>query len=75
MRIVERYKRLNYGLLQASLTIIDPKIFTRPWTTTGTVELIPNAEVGEYFCVPSEFMRFNQRQTDPSNGAPEPKAK
>ena len=49
--------------------------YTMPWTTTGTVELLPNAEIGEYFCVPSEFMRFNERQTAPSNGLPEKGAK
>jgi hypothetical protein len=75
MRLEERYKRLNYGLLQASITITDPKVFTAPWTTTATVQLLPNAEIGEYFCVPSEFMRFNERQTAPSNGAPEKGAK
>jgi hypothetical protein len=68
MRIVEAYKRLNYGMLQASLTIIDPKVFTKPWTTTGTALLQPNAEIGEYFCVPSESINFNERQTLPSVG-------
>jgi hypothetical protein len=75
MKLEERYKRLNYGLLQASITITDPKVFTMPWTTTGTIKLLPNAEIGEYFCVPSEFMRFNERQTAPSNGLPKKGAK
>ena len=58
MKVVENYKRLDYGKLQASITIIDAKIFTKPWTTTGTIELLPNAEIGEYFCAPSETMKF-----------------
>ena len=43
MRVVEHYKRPNYGLLEFSLTVIDPKVFTAPWTTTGTITLHPNA--------------------------------
>ena len=73
MKVVENYKRLDYGKLQASITIIDAKIFTKPWTTTGTIELIPNAEIGEYFCAPSETMNFKGRQTIPSEGGPEKK--
>lgn len=66
MRVVENYKRVNYGLLQVSLTIIDPKVYMAPWTTTGTITLRPNAEIGEDFCVPSDAIDFNNRNTIPS---------
>jgi hypothetical protein len=66
MRVVENYKRPNYGLLQVSLTIIDPKIYTAPWTTTGTITLRPNAEIAEDFCVPSDAIDFNNRNTIPA---------
>ena len=33
MRIVERYRRTSYGTLDAELTIIDPVVYTKPWTT------------------------------------------
>jgi hypothetical protein len=69
MRIEESYKRLNYGKLQATLTVIDPKVYTKPWTTTGVATLRPNAEIGEYFCVPSESIAFDNRSTAPSAGA------
>src|SRR5215510_12632970 len=61
MRTVERYRRTSYGMLEAEITITDPKIFTRPWTTKGKVELRPNAELWEYFCVPSESDEYNKR--------------
>jgi hypothetical protein len=70
LRIVERYKRTDYGHLEASMTVIDPKVYAQPWTSTGTIGLMPNAEIGEYFCVPSESINFNERQTDPANGKP-----
>jgi len=66
MRVQERYQRLNYGLLQLALTITDPKVYTAPWTTTGKVTLIPNTEMAESFCVPSDQIRFNEENTIPT---------
>jgi hypothetical protein len=66
MRIEERYKRLNYGVLQVTLTINDPKVYTAPWTTSGTVALIPNTELAENFCVPSDSINFNNENTIPT---------
>jgi len=66
MRIEERYKRLNYGLLQVTLTITDPKVYTAPWTTTGTITLIPNTEIAEHFCVTSDNLHFNNENTTPT---------
>ena len=75
MKVVEKYKRLDYGKLQATLTIIDPKVYTQPWVTTGIALLHPNSEIGEYFCVPSESIAFNEKQTTPSEGRSEKKTK
>src|SRR2546427_9856892 len=69
MRVVETYKRLNYGMLQATLTGIDPKGYTQAWTTTGTATLRPNAEIGEYLCVPSDSIAFINRNTLPADAA------
>ena len=68
MKVEERYKRLDYGRLHATITIIDPQVYTKPWTTTGTIELFPNAEIWEYLCVPSESTDFNNRLTRPASG-------
>jgi hypothetical protein len=68
MKVEERYKRLDYGRLQATITITDPQVYTKPWTTTGTIELFPDAEIWEYLCVPSESTEFNNRLTRPATG-------
>ena len=60
MQLVERYRRTSYGTLDVELTISDPKVYTAPWKTTGTLELRPGAELGEYFCVPSESSQYNE---------------
>ena len=69
MRVVERYKRLNYGTLQGSLTISDPKVYEKPWTTVDTVTLRPGAEIRGYDCVPSESLNFDNNSTVKSTGA------
>lgn len=60
MRIEERYRRTSYETLETTLTIIDPKVYTAPWTTRGVSYLRPGAEIGEYFCVPSQSDEYNR---------------
>ena len=60
MRLVERWKRTSYGTLEVELTIIDPKVYTTPWTTKGTVDLRPGAELSEYWCVPTDSEEYNR---------------
>ncbi len=61
LRTVERYTRTSYGTIEAEMTITDPEIFTEPWVTRATTPLYPNAEIWEYFCVPSESAEYNER--------------
>jgi hypothetical protein len=61
MRVVERWRRLNYGTLETQITIIDPKTYTQPWVTPrATISLVPGAELWEDFCVPSDYNSFNK---------------
>jgi len=64
LKTTERYRRTSYGSLEAEMTVSDPKVFTKPWTTKGKIELRPNAELWEYFCVPSESDEYNKRLID-----------
>lgn len=66
MRIVERYRRVSYGSLETTVTVIDPKTYTRPWTTSATIRLSPGAELWEYFCVPSESQEYHLRVLEPT---------
>ncbi len=62
MQIVERWTRPTYGTLEAQITITDPVVFTEPFVTeTGTIGLVPGAELWEYQCVASEEAEFNER--------------
>ena len=58
MTLVERYHRTSYGTMDAELTITDPKAFTRPWVVRDTIKLVPDTELWELFCVPSDEKEF-----------------
>ncbi len=64
MRIVERWTRSAYGTLETELTIIDPTIYTAPWTTRGKHVLRPGAEMWEYLCVPTYSDQYNRELTE-----------
>ena len=69
MQVEERYRRTAYDALEVSVTITDPKVYTKPWTSRGEFDLRPGTELWEYFCVPSESASYNQRVTEPAAGA------
>jgi hypothetical protein len=60
LRTEERYRRVGYNSLEATLTITDPQVYTESWVTADTLLLSPGSEIGEFFCVPSEFNQFNE---------------
>ena len=60
MKVVERWRRTKYGTLESQITVTDPKIYTAPWNVQGVEYLVPGAELGEEFCVPSDYNQFNE---------------
>ncbi len=60
MKVVERWRRLNYATIETQVTVIDPKAYTQPWVTpAATTTLVPGAQLGENFCAPSDYSEFN----------------
>lgn len=69
MRLEERYRRLDRDNLELTITIDDPKIYTKPWVSEKkTFKLEPKTQLREDFCVPSEEQAFNKRMRDPAGG-------
>jgi hypothetical protein len=74
MKVVERWRRLDYGTIEAQITVTDPKTFTQPWAMpVAKIPLVPGAELGEYFCAPSDFAIFNSRVFLPTAGSADKK--
>jgi hypothetical protein len=69
MRLQERYRRVDQNNLELTMTLTDPKIYSKPWASDKkTFRLEPKTELAENFCVPSEEEAFNRRMRDPAGG-------
>ena len=73
LRVEERWRRLDRDNMELTLTITDPKTFTRPWVTdTKPFRLqpkgSPNGELLEVIFTPMDEKDFNQKIRDVSNG-------
>jgi hypothetical protein len=49
-KVVERYRRVDYGHLEIEVTIDDAKAYTKPWTVTVHQRLMPDTELIEFVC-------------------------
>src|SRR5262245_54375647 len=54
MRVEERFHRRDFGHLEVTVTITDPKTFTRPVTINFVEELLPDTDVYEHICSENE---------------------
>lgn len=77
MRLEERYRRTAFDRLELTMTLTDPKMYTKPWVSQKKVfRLLSNEEVvvdgwGALIddrCVPSEEKDFNDKVRDPAGG-------
>jgi hypothetical protein len=56
-KIIERFRRPNFGRLEIDVTIDDPKAYTKPWTVRVNQRLLPDTELIEFVCL--ENQKFN----------------
>jgi hypothetical protein len=54
MRLTERFRRPDAGHLEIETTIDDPGAYTKPFTYTVKLTLLPDGELIEYFCTDNE---------------------
>ena len=50
LHTIERFNRNELGKIEYTITIDDPKIYTKPWTSVRTWFLRPKWEIMEYAC-------------------------
>ena len=50
LKVTERFHRKDFGHMDLSITIDDPKAYTKPWTVVENPELQPDDELLEYIC-------------------------
>jgi hypothetical protein len=70
LRVEERFHRVDHDHLELSVTIIDPKMYTKPWVALDKMrfELQPDDfDVREFICAPSEYQEYNKSVGDPAS--------
>jgi hypothetical protein len=54
LRVVERYRRRDFGHLDVEMTFDDPQMYTKPFTIKVTDELWADSDIFEFFCNENE---------------------
>jgi hypothetical protein len=50
LHVTERFHRKDVGHMDLSITIDDPKMYTKPWTIVEDPHLLPDTELLEFIC-------------------------
>jgi hypothetical protein len=54
LRLTERFRRRDFGHIDAAITVDDPKAYKKPWTVNLKFNLNPDTELIEYVCDENE---------------------
>jgi hypothetical protein len=63
LHVEERFHRLDRDHLELSVTLDDPKMYTKSWTALDKLRFDlqpPNFDVREMLCSPSELAEYNK---------------
>jgi hypothetical protein len=75
LRVEEKFHRVDHDTLELTLTIDDPKMYTKPWVALDKLRFRlepPNFDVREMICSPSEFAEYNKVIGKPASGTGAP---
>jgi hypothetical protein len=50
LRMIERYRRRDFGHMDIEITLSDPAVYARPWTVALHADLAPDTELLENVC-------------------------
>jgi hypothetical protein len=53
-KMIEKFRRPNYGTLEMEITVEDPKAYNRPWTVTLKQHIELDSEMIEFICAENE---------------------
>jgi hypothetical protein len=49
-RMIERFRRPNYGTMEVDVTVDDPKVYTKPFTVRMNYRIMPDTDLIEFIC-------------------------
>jgi hypothetical protein len=53
-KVEERLRRIDYGHMDVTITVDDPKAYTKPWTVTLHQRLAINTDLVDEICLEDE---------------------
>jgi hypothetical protein len=66
-RFQERFVRLNHNNLELTVTVDDPKLYTKPFVlATNKFKWIPDQRFDEQLCIPSQVLDYIDVVADPA---------
>jgi hypothetical protein len=70
LRVEERFHRVDHDTLELTVTIIDPKMYTKPWIAMNKLPFklqSPHFDVTEMMCSPAELAKYNEFIGEPAS--------
>lgn len=71
LRVEEQFHRVDRDTMELTVTIDDPKMYTKPWVALDKLVfklLPPGSEIREMICSPSETAEYNKKLAEPASG-------
>ena len=72
LKVTERFRRVDFGRIDLTITIDDPKAYLKPWTITAPIELLPDSDLVEVACDGHEKTMEHRRIDQPPAEPPSP---
>ena len=71
LRVEERFHRVYHDIMELTVTINDPKVYTKPWLALDKFPVRlqpPDFDIREMICLPSELADFLKQVGNPEGG-------
>jgi hypothetical protein len=71
MHVIEQFHRVDHDHLEMTVTVDDPKMYTKPWVAVNKFPMklqAPDFDVVEMMCIPSEIASYDKEYGDPASG-------
>jgi len=68
LQVEERFHRIDYGDMELTVIINDPKMYTKTWVALNKLHFrlqLPNFDVTEWLCSPTDLEEYNKMVGDP----------
>jgi hypothetical protein len=72
LHVTERFRRTDFGHMELTIRIDDPKAYVKPWIIRTTLNLQPDTELLEAFCDSHEKTMEHRRITPAPVEPPSP---